>query len=334
MGWAAEGIDWALVQTKTHDIIARGLCELSQRYDVLVAFTSALQWPHNGDFRVCEGSKEKAALRGFAKNYCVLPRSVFHYLNPKSVSRVSLNGSNILMLVDEPPPTRDFGETRQLIGRMGLCSRCVFSHFHLPRETSAGEHVYTPPPYDPQLYAPYRVRAAERHKLFFVQKRSQHRSEVTRALRMAGYRTGTVFKWDVKAHIKAKWDGHCIQEASHTSQVQPYASYLRGFAACRWAIALDLSKSAGQVVAEAALLGVPIFSYANKANARLVLPPELLVSSELSPNATARAIARVVQTYEGERAYAALSAGLIRRAEAALRLRNSRERAAMLLQCC
>ena len=56
-----------------------------------------------------------------------------------------------------------------------------------------------------------------------------------------------------------------------------YDAYLTRLAACRWVLALDLKVSAGQVIAESAMLGVPVFSVVGKTNGDLVLPTELLL---------------------------------------------------------
>ena len=45
-------------------------------------------------------------------------------------------------------------------------------------------------------------------------------------------------------------------------------------------MALDPSLSAGQIIAEASLLGIPCFAFAGKPNARLLSPSELIVARD------------------------------------------------------
>ena len=93
---------------------------------------------------------------------------------------------------------------------------------------------------------------------FFVQKRCEHAGAIIEKLTLKGYE---------------KLKGESWGEFS-------YAEYFKNLHRARWIVALDPSLSAGQIIAEASLLGIPCFAFAGKPNARLLLPSELIVARD------------------------------------------------------
>ena len=72
-----------------------------------------------------------------------------------------------------------------------------------------------------------------------------------------------------------KLEGECWGKFS-------YAQYFENLNRARWVIALDSSLSAGQVIAEAASLGIPTIAFAEKPNARSLLPTDLVITGDIS----------------------------------------------------
>ena len=88
-----------------------------------------------------------------------------------------------------------------------------------------------------------------------------------------------------------------------------YAEYFENLRRARWVIALDASLSAGQVIAEASLLGIPTIAFAAKPNARLLLPDALVIAHDRSAEDIITFTMDVIDSYDsGMKSYDDLSA--------------------------
>jgi len=88
-----------------------------------------------------------------------------------------------------------------------------------------------------------------------------------------------------------------------------YAEYFENLRRARWVIALDASLSAGQVIAEASLLGTPTIAFAAKPNARLLLPDDLVIAHDSSAEGIITFTMDVIDSYDsGMKSYDNLSA--------------------------
>ena len=100
-------------------------------------------------------------------------------------------------------------------------------------------------------------------------------------------------------------------------------------------MALDPSLSAGQIIAEASLLGIPCFAFAGKPNARLLLPSELIVARDGSSEDIVKYVVDVIESYDsGRRSYSELSMRIKETAQIKLTRFNTTALTQMLSACC
>ena len=211
-----------------------------------------------------------------------------------------------IVYMDEPPDTTSFTSLRDqnnstLIQSIlnealqrGVCNRCALSHFFTD-DKDAQTHKYFPPVYDASIFdALYEDKKAydasnssSSRAVFFVQKRSAHADKIIPKMIDKGYK---------------KLDGESWGRFS-------YAEYFENLRRARWVIALDASLSAGQVIAEASLLGVPTIAFAAKPNARLLLPDDLVIAHDSSAEDIIKFTMDVIDSYDsGMKSYDDLSA--------------------------
>lgn len=202
-----------------------------------------------------------------------------------------LNPQKVTVLVDEPPPHTMPSNLLATAARLGVREN-IIAHFPFP-----GARL-VPPIYDANAFArmqvPPRARTA-----FFVQKRCEYAAEIQQQMSAKGLQ-----------HRREAW-----RDADSSS----YAHFYGELGASRWAFALDRKMSAGQIVAEASLLGVPVFSYDQKPNARGVLPRALLVDARMAKDEALVHMWRTIRAYENETAYAQLCKRVKRAARAKFR---------------
>jgi hypothetical protein len=146
---------------------------------------------------------------------------------------------------------------------MGVCATCAWAHF-----TPPGPAVrYLPPMYDPKDFDPYVTPPSERPRMYMQQERSHYRSEtrllmVEKNYTVEGQGDALGYAMVDPAVLLTRCGCWCACAAwNETGQTRTYASMLRTFGRCRWLISLDSKLSAGQMVAEAAMLGVPTIAY-------------------------------------------------------------------------
>ena len=96
---------------------------------------------------------------------------------------------------------------------------------------------------------------------------------------------------------------------SFSCRIFSHAEYFENLRRARWVIALDTSLSAGQVIAEASLLGTPTIAFAAKPNARLLLPDDLVIAHDSSAEGIITFTMDVIDSYDsGMKSYDDLSA--------------------------
>ena len=237
--------------------------------------------------------------------------------------------SEVVVYMDEPPDTTSFIHLRDkknstLIRSVldeaeqrGLCSKCTVSHFFTAEE-DVNLHKYFPPIYDGNIFD--RIYAAKEVcsdsaacAYIFVQKRCAYADEISGRLAAKGYKRLHGESW-----------GH------HT-----YSQYFANMIRARWVIALDRSMSAGQVIAEASLLGIPTIAFAGKPNAKLLLPNDLTVAQNSSDEETIEFVLRVIASYDSERdSYRKLSTLMRERAKERLTFANTDNLVQQMSTCC
>ena len=238
--------------------------------------------------------------------------------------------SKVIVYMDEPPDTTSFTDLRDrkattLIksvisesSRRGVCDRCVVSHFFT--QDDATIHKYFPPLYDGLIFDALDRRDGQECGVkdscaffFFVQKRCAYADSIIEKLTLKGYE---------------KLKGESWGEFS-------YADYFKNLRRARWIIALDPSLSAGQVIAEASLLGIPSFAFAEKPNARLLLPSELVVARNGSSEDIVKYVVDVIESYDsGRRSYHDLSMRIKEKALTKLTRFNRSALTQMFSACC
>ena len=103
----------------------------------------------------------------------------------------------------------------------------------------------------------------------------------------------------------------------------------------RWTIALDPSLNAGQIIAEASLLGIPCFAFAEKPNTRLLLPSELVVARDGSSEDIVKYVVDVIESYDsGRRSYNELSMRIKEKARTKLTRFNTTALTQNFSACC
>ena len=226
----------------------------------------------------------------------------------------SLSGNGrgkVVAVLDEPPPATMLSAVLENTRRTGACSKCAVSHFRVddPRV------LFFPAPYEEWRFAPF-VRERRETLTYFIQKRCLHASSATRAMRSLGY-------------------GGPEREGWRTKGRMTYASYLARLSGCRWAIALDSYPSAGQVVAEASMLGVPVLALKGKTNAELVLPSKLLIPRNATSAEAGLFIQSVVGWYDSRpEEYSRLSMSIRRAASAVFVPPSAASLGSFLSMCC
>ena len=198
----------------------------------------------------------------------------------------------VVTFLDEPLPYADPQTALEAARRAGGCSRCAVAHFYSP-----DPRVYPlAPPYLPRLFDPYADLPGGKPRLFFMQKRSMYAEATAAELVSMGYapvptaaRGGPAGGSRASAVHSESW--------SFTGPMNT-ADYLRRLSGCKWVLNLDLKQSAGQVSAEASLLGVPTISVRGKANPDRLLPPQLLLPRSVSQAQARAAVRRIIEFYD------------------------------------
>ena len=238
--------------------------------------------------------------------------------------------SKVIVYMDEPPGTTSFTDLRDRAAmtliksvisessRRGVCDRCVVSHFFTDDDASI--HKYFPPLYDGFIFDALDHRNGQDcvvknscAAFFFVQKRCAHAGAIIEKLTRKGYE---------------KLKGESWGEFS-------YAEYFKNLHRARWIVALDPSLSAGQIIAEASLLGIPCFAFAGKPNARLLLPSDLVIARDGSSEDIVKCVVDVIESYDsGRRSYSELSMRIKEKAQTKLTRFNTTALTQMLSACC
>ena len=261
-----------------------------------------------------------AGLLSLAKIYDLVlsaPQLVRHCTVRASRQRCQLAGARgkVVTLLDEPfkfggqAPT----EASQEANASGACGACVLAHF----QHSASEHVRPlRPPYDASLFTPYARNPRRRGKRFMLARRCYWPGDLTVAMSTFGLRYAIREAWTERAPM----DQH---------------SYLRKLASCRWVLDIEFKPSAGQVVVEAALLGVPTFSGRGRTNAELLLPPSLLIPRNATLSAVVARINSTIRYYDQRPdEYVRLCAELSDRAARLFRPPSARQLYQTASECC
>lgn len=203
-----------------------------------------------------------------------------------TAASVAAEPGRVVVLLDEPKSEmRGHGgglsavEALAHAQRSGACATCALAHFARspppPGATIAAREL--PPPYEVSLFQPYVRPARARFGRYMLARRSYWAGETRTLMRSLRYRYA----------VQEAWSTHT--DATSMSQ----GAYLRRLAGCRWLLDIEFKRSAGQLIAEASLLGVPSIAGRGRANAERLLPSHLLVPR----NATAsEALATVNRT--------------------------------------
>ena len=214
----------------------------------------------------------------------------------------------------EPDPFAFWREVMDVAATKGVCSTCAWAHFTPPNPMLR----FFPAMYDPTDFRAYRTAPEQRSRLVYMhQQRSRFSSHVSRMMRSINY-TAVTEGWN------------------ETGYVEPYGGILRRFGTCRWLISLDTKPSAGQMVAEASMLGVPTIAYGGfRSNADLLLPSELLINPHKGVGETVARVRHIVSWYDANpRAYRRLSEAILEHAQHQLHPHSRAELAATLTSCC
>ena len=261
-----------------------------------------------------------AGLQRLAKMYDLVlaaPQLVRHCMVRLSRQRCQLTGARgrVVTLLDEPfkfggqDPIQAVNEANA----SGACSTCVLAHF----QHAAAEYVRPlRPPYDASLFAPYMRNPHRRGRRFMLARRCYWPGELSVAMSSFGLRYPIREAWTEKAPM----DQH---------------SYLRKLASCRWVLDIEFKPSAGQIVVEAALLGVPSFAGHGRTNAELLLPPDLLLPRNATLSSVIARINSTVHYYERRPdEYVQLCTELKDRAARLFRPPSARELYRTASECC
>jgi hypothetical protein len=219
----------------------------------------------------------------------------------------------VVMLLDEPFKLSGVSgpEAVRQASSGGACSKCALAHF----QKDSSEFIRPlRPPYDASLFEPYLRR--HRGRRFMLAKRCYWAYELTALMRKLRYRYAERDGWTFSGTMN-----------QHT--------YLRRLAACRWVLDVEFKPSAGQVIAEAALLGIPTISGYGRANAELLLPPQLLVAGNASPDAVFHHVNSTIHYYDSHPdEYALLSSQLRARAIRLFQPPSAANLYQMAIACC
>tara|TARA_B100000513_G_scaffold186670_1_gene108563 strand:+ start:158 stop:1351 length:1194 start_codon:yes stop_codon:yes gene_type:complete len=228
----------------------------------------------NGD----NGGKQFTILPEIAQEYDLLliteeEAARMPYTSPRT--------NNIVVYVGEPTDT-GVGIPISLARARNahICDKCVWSHFFTP-DDSLTVNKYFPPIYDASVFDSF-LRSVncdgEDEKTYFVQKRTVFQEEIQTAMSDLGYKKLDGEKWGGRSY----YDFYKIMKCS------------------RWIIAYDHSLSAGQVIAEGALLGTPSLSFDHKANAVLVSPGPLKIKATNNREAILDHLTKTITKYDAE----------------------------------
>ena len=100
-------------------------------------------------------------------------------------------------------------------------------------------------------------------------------------------------------------------------------------------MALDPSLNAGQIIAEASSLGILCFAFAEKRNAHLLLPSELVVARDGLSEDIVKYVVEVIESYDsGRRSYSELSMRIKEKARTKLTRFNTTVLTQMFSACC
>jgi len=167
--------------------------------------------------------------------------------------------------------------------------------------------VNLPPPYLTRLFDPYVItNVASKPRTYFMQKRSLYAEALDKELLSMRY---------VPQGRKRSGLSWSSENWSFTGPMNT-EDYLRRLASSRWVLNLDLKASAGQVSAEASLLGVPTISVHGKANPERLLPPQLLLPRALTQSEAVMAVRSIIDYYDDKPEEYALLADEVRRTAA------------------
>ena len=142
-------------------------------------------------------------------------------------------GARVVVLLDEwmTSPAAALATA----ARVGACSECALAHFRSPN----AKVRLLPPPYEASLFAPYATAPPARAACFFPEKRSLHTPQLRDLFRSYGL---------APAPRRESWT---------YSGDMTYADWLRRLGACRWVVAIDAKRSAGQARGTRALPAAP-----------------------------------------------------------------------------
>jgi len=181
---------------------------------------------------------------------------------------ISLSNSNKFgILIDEPKPYTTPSNLHEIALKLGIST--LISHF--PYQGA----VLVPVVYVPMLFS---YVSPEKRTSYFVEKRCDMSSKIMKLMKTY--------------NLKSKgemWKG---------SSTSTYRDFYRILGRSRWVFALDKKNSAGQIIAESALLGIPSFTYMEKANAQLVFPLFLELSRHNNRSVLLGQITNVIREFE------------------------------------
>ncbi len=142
-------------------------------------------------------------------------------------------GARVVLLLDEwmTPPDAALSAAALI----GACSECALAHFDSPH----AKVRLMPPPYEASLFAPYVTAPPARAACFFPEKRSLHTPQLRDLFSSYGL---------APAPRRESW--------TYTGDMT-YADWLRRLGACRWVVAIDAKRSAGQARGTRALPAAP-----------------------------------------------------------------------------
>ena len=310
----------------------------SIRHDLPVSFSlERVGWLAPGtdvDWAVANRVRPLRALAKLAEHYDLLFARASVVVDgtrvAADISRVA--GKAIVGWIVEPPPFDHTHLNMAGLKAAHVCSACAWAHFTPPNRNVR----YVVAPYSKHVFASFVTPPARRHRAFLMASRGLWHREIAQLMtRELGYR-----------QLTEGWGN-----ASRGDEPKGYASYLGALAGCRWVVSLDTKGSAGQLVAEASMLGVPVIAIRGvRANVELLLPDALRIPN-LQPPFAARArnrsleleakqntiqlVRQLIRYYEtNTKEYAELSDSIQQRAQRLLQPPRRDSLAAQLTSCC
>ena len=187
-------------------------------------------------------------------------------------------------LVDEPKPFTSPSNLEKIVFKLKIST--VISHFPYP----GASHV--PVVYVPELF---KYIQPKRRFSYFVEKRCDMQRDIIDLMK--------TYRFNMN---RENWKGR---------KTSTYSDFYRQLGKSRWVFALDKKNSAGQIIAEASLLGVPSFTYTEKTNGQFVLPSLLRLDSNKKKSVVLEQITQVISMFHNNKtAYNDLSLILRRNA--------------------